>query len=100
MPINEGSAASYEFTSNNFIDRAWPGANGGLDYNESINNSTIGRKIEERISDSTYEIDLYLAGNTPTTFWKFKKISDTEINYTLKDGLVRAIEEFNLQKVN
>ena len=97
---NRGSSATYEFTSNNFIDKAWPGANGRLDYNESINNSGVGRKIEERIFGSTYEIDLYIAGDVPTTLWKFKKISDTEINCTLKDGHASGIEEFNLQKVN
>lgn len=98
MPINEGSAKTYEFTSNNFIDRAWPGSDRGLDYNESINNSFF-RKIEERNLGATYEIDLFISGDIPTTFWKFKKISDTEISCWLKDGLVIAPVEFNLQKV-
>jgi len=98
MP-NGVSSATYEFTSNNFIDKEWPGANEGLDFNEFINIS-VSRKIVERISGSTYEIDLYLAGDVPTSLWKFKKISDTEINCILKDGLSSPIEEFNLQKIN
>ena len=98
---NGDNGATYEFTSNNFIDRAWPGASGGLDYNESINNGFFGLgKIEERNLDSTYEIDLTFAGDAPTTLWKFKKISNTEINCWLKPGLVIAPVEFNLQKVN
>ncbi|MEO9893937.1 hypothetical protein [Aurantibacter sp.] len=99
MPIFSNNPRIYEFTSNNFIHRSWPGSTEGLDYNKSINNM-FTHKIVERNHDTTYEIDLYISGDEPTTFWKFIKISNLEINCWLKDGLLNAPQEFNLIKLN